>query len=368
MSIYLIAGMIPGILILITDFLLLADWLFKPPEQKMEGETFPFLSILVAARNEENIIGECVAHLLQLDYPEDHMEILIGDDRSTDGTWEILSEIQKSNPLVKIFSIRDNLKNTGGKSNVLAQLAHKARGDYYLITDADTMVPPNWPKGLLTGFKQNNQAGIVTAVTSIRSNNTFHHLQNTEWLNAFGMLKTINDYGIPVTAIGNNMMINKAVYWETGGYENIGFSLVEDFQLTRKVLRLGYMLEIMVNDQVKAISMPAKNLRNLLQQRKRWMYGVIKIPFIPKAILFLRALTLPIFVFLLTESWKLACLFMFVKIIAGMYFNFSLFKKTKTPFSWWHFLLYELYAGMVVLLTLIYFLIPVKVHWKGRKY
>ncbi|MFQ5893810.1 MAG: glycosyltransferase, partial [Nitrospinota bacterium] len=56
----------------------------------MEPRTSPFVSIIIPALNEEGTIGECLASLLNMDYPAEGREILVVDNGSTDRTAEIV--------------------------------------------------------------------------------------------------------------------------------------------------------------------------------------------------------------------------------------------------------------------------------------
>src|SRR5262245_17412696 len=58
------------------------------------ADAWPFVSIIVPARNEERNIGECVASLLAQDYPR--FEVIVVDDASTDATPRILAELQQA--------------------------------------------------------------------------------------------------------------------------------------------------------------------------------------------------------------------------------------------------------------------------------
>ena len=56
----------------------------------------PFVSIIVAAHNEAKNIAVCLDSLLNQDYPEEKMEIIIVDDRSTDDTASIVKEYEQN--------------------------------------------------------------------------------------------------------------------------------------------------------------------------------------------------------------------------------------------------------------------------------
>ncbi|MCJ7580048.1 MAG: glycosyltransferase [Candidatus Aminicenantes bacterium] len=105
---------------------------------------FPFVTIVVPARNEERNITFCLESLLALDYPR--FEIFVVDDHSTDRTAEIVREIiehRTSRPAVRLFLLGDD-PNEGGvewvcrKSHALWHGSQRAQGEWILFVDADT--------------------------------------------------------------------------------------------------------------------------------------------------------------------------------------------------------------------------------------
>src|SRR5258706_14073318 len=66
-----------------------------------EPSEYPFVSVIIAARNEENNIAACIESLLRVDYPADKLEVLLVNDRSTDKTKEIMQSYSKDNSLLK---------------------------------------------------------------------------------------------------------------------------------------------------------------------------------------------------------------------------------------------------------------------------
>ena len=299
-------------IILAADLTLIIGWIGNFRSYHFEHSTYPQISILVAARNEENNIEACLRALLAVDYPKEKMEILVGNDDSTDNTLPLANALAKEDKRIKIFNIKTTLGMARGKANVLAHLANQARGEFYFISDADTMVQQNWVKHLLCGVHQN--VGMISGVTVVAGESLWARLQNMEWLNAFGMLKVITDLNVPVTGIGNNMMITREAYEKVGGYENIPFSIVEDFQLTRAMLQAEFRVINLVNAQVMATTKAVTKLKGIFNQRKRWMHGALKIPVILKLILMAQALAMPVCLTLFFYDFALAVSFLLVKI------------------------------------------------------
>lgn len=63
----------------------------------------PFVSIIIPCRNEERFIKKCLLSIIKNDYPKDRLEILVVDGRSEDKTREIVKEVMKNNPYIKVL-------------------------------------------------------------------------------------------------------------------------------------------------------------------------------------------------------------------------------------------------------------------------
>ena len=70
---------------------------------------FPFISIIIAARNEENNIGGCIHSILNQTYPATNFEIIVTDDHSTDNTVSIIKSFQKEN--ITVLHLADFIEN-----------------------------------------------------------------------------------------------------------------------------------------------------------------------------------------------------------------------------------------------------------------
>ncbi len=140
----------------------------------------PKVSILVAARNEAHTILRCLRSLDGLDFPKDQVEILIGNDQSTDATENLVLEFIADKPQFRYLSIQSQLPNLFGKTNVLAQVAQVARGEYFFFCDADISVHPAWVASMLALFTP--KVGVVVGVTRMTPTGAFAAMQSLEWL------------------------------------------------------------------------------------------------------------------------------------------------------------------------------------------
>jgi len=97
----------------------------------------PFVTIVMAAYDEEKLIAGKLRNCLELDYPSDRVEILVGSDSSTDGTDDIVKSFTDS----RVRLIRHEPQS--GKVAVQNRLLREARGDVILMTDVDCLLTPS---------------------------------------------------------------------------------------------------------------------------------------------------------------------------------------------------------------------------------
>lgn len=121
-------------------------------------EELPFLSVLIAAFNEEKIIAKKIATTLNTTYPKDKFEIIIGSDCSSDRTADIVSQLGRDNSNIKLVDFN---KRTG-KSGVMNRLVEEAKGDFLVLSDVKAFFLKDTLYLLMRHFKD-ERIGIVGA-------------------------------------------------------------------------------------------------------------------------------------------------------------------------------------------------------------
>ena len=330
---------------------------------------YPKITIWIAARNEENNILNCLKSIENLDYPTESLQILIGNDNSTDNTFLVIYEFIKDKLQFQLIDIQSVINNQRGKANVLANLYEHSTGEYFLICDADITVNPNWLKGMIANFEKDSSIGHQVGITSIKGNLIWHHFQSIDWLHALTLLKISADLKIPLTGLGNNSAVTRKAYEATGGYAKIPFSITEDFALFHEVVKKGFGFKNTINQEVFNQTLPITTLKEFLHQRKRWMVGALQCPWWIVSLLFLQALFLPILVIIgFVFSWKLAGIIWLIKWLNQTITVLPTIIKLKEFHLIKHLFLYEFYANWWQMTMIFFYYSPVKVVWKGRIY
>jgi 1,2-diacylglycerol 3-beta-glucosyltransferase len=101
-------------------------------------EDCPFVSLVVAAKDEEAVIQSLVQKLCSISYPPDRYELWVVDDNSGDRTPQILAELAQTHP--QLHWMRRAAGSTGGKSGALNQILPLMKGDLIGVFDADAQV------------------------------------------------------------------------------------------------------------------------------------------------------------------------------------------------------------------------------------
>jgi cellulose synthase/poly-beta-1,6-N-acetylglucosamine synthase-like glycosyltransferase len=313
------------------------------------------------------LILRSLQSIAALDYPKDKLQILIGDDLSQDNTVPIIQAFIDNKSNFYLVPILDNLGKGRGKANVLAQLAHLAKGEYYFITDVDVKLPTQWIKGLLKEFTP--QVGIASGTTLCEKGDAFSTLQAIDWLHFMGYIKSFANVGIGCTAVGNNMAVRAEAYWQTGGFEHLDFSITEDYKLFQEVTKKGWEWRTTLQPETVGKAWAISSVWEMLHQRKRWLIGAAELPNNWKALIGLYGLFVPALIVLFYFNWQWALLVWLFKWLIQIGFIQILCKKVKVPFfSLVSLVQYEFYVIANTTITAIFYLLPFKTKWKRRKY
>lgn len=132
----------------------------RPPRKK---PVEPFLSLLVAAYNEADVIADKVRNALDVDYPADRLEIAIASDGSKDRTAALAREAAAGDPRVCVFEYPVNR----GKIVVLNETVPQLRGEILALSDASSMLAPDALRQLVAHFADPD-VGAVSGVYKVR--------------------------------------------------------------------------------------------------------------------------------------------------------------------------------------------------------
>ncbi|MBI5402411.1 MAG: glycosyltransferase [Ignavibacteriae bacterium] len=328
------------------------------------------ISVIVAARNEENIISNCIESLKNLHYEKSLLEIFLVNDKSTDRTKEIMLESTKGYPeFIVLDSDNTETKNLKGKANAIDSAVKSASGDIILMTDADCNVPPGWVKETVKYFLGNVE--MVCGFTKINyKNSMFAKLQALDWIYLQALASCSSGIGSILSCIGNNLTFSKKVYNEIGGYSSINFSVTEDLALMRRINSDSkYKVIYPVNPECAVLTEECKTVKELYNQKKRWFKGGLGINFLGWILGFdMYAVNLMLVAGLFFLNPLMYLLLIFIKFISELMIMIPVHNKLKFKGVFTLFPIFQLYFAAYGLLLPLTFLLGTKISWKERKH
>lgn len=335
---------------------------------KIKEEDFPAATIIVAARNEEENILRCLDSLDKLIYPENKLEIILVDDRSTDKTSEIIDNFIYGKEKFRKIITKKEIGKLKGKTNALANALEIAKGEIILTTDADCEVNPKWVYTTASYYQPD--IAIVNGFTTQKAQNGFSGMQAIDFIYLLTVASGTINLGNPISCIGNNMSYRKKAYEEVGGYENLPFSVTEDFNLLNAINKLKkYKIIYPLTSETLITSLPCENLKELYHQKKRWTVGGLGVPlsgYIIMAYGFFTNLCILLTPLFFSAAWLYLAFF---KIIIDFFLMYFIHKDLKIVKNLKYFFYFEIYYTLyVVLIPFILTFFNHKVVWKGREY
>lgn len=338
----------------------------------------PKLSVIIPIRNERRHILNLLNDLEKQTYPRQSFEVIVIDDQSEDGGFELIREHERLYGFsLRLFRLEGDASPTlSTKKKAITLGVNNATGDFILTTDGDCRVQPRWLEimaGAVVGQNLNFGAGMVT-FTSEKT--LFERLQTLEFASLTGVGAASLRLGFPNMCNAANMIFRKSVFLKAGGYSGMEHIISGDDEFLLQKFhdhdrrKVGFIK----NNKATVYTTPQESLAAFYSQRKRWAskWKLRKDK---------KTAALALFIFAYHASLLIAA----TNVIAGAYplliFSLQFLAKTLTEFAFliniFNFLGKVMNAGLFILLQLLYPFYAVIMgiaanfggyRWKGRKY
>lgn len=188
---------------------------------------WPSVSLVVAAHDEAECIGEKLENSLALDYPAERLEVLIGSDGSTDGTDGIVRA--HPDPRVQLSTAP-----RAGKTGVLNRCIPAARGEVVVLSDANTRIDPGALKALVRHF-QDPEVGAVCGRLQLYNPTRAEYEESAYWRYESWLKALEGAQGAVVGANGGLYAIRRALFTRLPPA-----TIVDDFVIPLRLLDHGY--------------------------------------------------------------------------------------------------------------------------------
>jgi len=231
-------------------------------------ESYPFVSIIVPAYNEAEVIQSSLSSLLELRYP--YYEIIAVDDGSTDGTFERMKEFEGNHYGVRVSVYR---KENSGKAETLNYGIRRSKAPIVVCMDSDSRLTADALRYAIAHFKDPHVGAVAGNVKVINRHNIWTKLQALEYIEGLNIVRNAQAYFRSVNVIpGPIGIFRRKAIEATGGYDSDTFA--EDFDMTVKILAEGWKIDY--EPKAVAYTEAPEELLDIIQQRYRWSRGILQ--------------------------------------------------------------------------------------------
>lgn len=227
------------------------------------------VSVVVAARNEEENIRGCLDALAKQDYP--NFEVIVVDDRSHDNTAGIVNSFAMPERSLRLIRVSRNDSGLSGKQNALDTGIRESRGEIVFCTDADCRPLAQWISRTAGWLAQGKADFAFGRTRLVAGTSLLHKFQATGLDLLFGIALALHRLGLPGSCMGNNIAFRRDKYMEMGGQKALGYQAAEDFAMMARFRRMGFRIAAVGESLVETLA--EVSVITYLRQQLRWLCG-----------------------------------------------------------------------------------------------
>ncbi|MBS1262430.1 MAG: hypothetical protein MAG453_01781 [Calditrichaeota bacterium] len=252
------------------------------------------VTVVVCARDEEDVLMECLFSLSDQTYPRELYSLLLVNHLSKDRTGELM-ELFAADARVpaRVIHIREEDGELRGKVQALDTALRHVDTEFVLLTDADCTVPETWIERMMAGFHED--VAVVNSQVSVEDPhrpNSFlarmQHVLNRLFLALSAGYSTLQlpadqyhprlrpfrlllKHLRPSFNMGNNQGLRMSTYREIGGFRTVGPTLIEDVALVNRMIReTDKRIAVLIDPEAVVTTRPSRSFREFWRQTRRW--------------------------------------------------------------------------------------------------
>lgn len=211
------------------------------------GDACPAVSLIVPCRDEADHIHRALSTLLAIDY--DRLEIIVVDDRSTDGTTEQLHALAATHRNLVVLRVDELPEGWLGKCHALHLGASRAAGEWLLFADADVSQDPLLLKRAVR-FATRHRLKLLSLLPRNESPSLMMRTLMTVLYHVtivtmgYWMRRRDGRQTFDGVAAGAFCLVDKTVYERAGGHAALRLAVVDDLSLGALIRRQGVRTEL----------------------------------------------------------------------------------------------------------------------------
>ena len=229
----------------------------------------PFLSVIIAAHNEEKNIAKLLTALSAQSLSGENFEVILACDRCSDATIPIAEQHRAVLPNLQIIAIADVPQGVSPKKYALQQAVAKASSPYFVFLDADVLPGSNHLK-TFQSFFQSGYDVVVSLMRFREPKNIWQAFLVFEKWVSWCIAGASIGHGKPIISYGGNWGYTRPAFEKVGGFREIFSSLSgDDDLLLQKFGKAGLSIAFCTNPEGWVEMDFPSSLKHFLRQRRR---------------------------------------------------------------------------------------------------
>lgn len=228
------------------------------------------VSVIMAAHNEAEVIGDVLEALSGTDYPTDRFEIIVAADRCTDGTAQVVRDIAaRRSANLKLIEISDVPPGISPKKFALQRAIATAQFSHLILMDSDCLPGPNY----LNVFNAYLSAGneLVVNIPKLKlTASALHRYLLPERLLTWSIAAAGIGHRRPFLAFGGSWGYTRSLLERAGGFSKIRSALSgDDDLLVHRMGKLQPPMAVCLEPDGWVFTQAPQTIRQFILQRRR---------------------------------------------------------------------------------------------------
>lgn len=232
-----------------------------------------FMSIVIAARNEEENIAVCLEDLCKQDYQSGNFEIIVVDDHSTDHTSLEVQRFKQRNANISLLNLAEQPSSASGKKAAVTAGVEQARGELIITTDADCRFSCGWLSCIVEYYSQHHPKMISAPVAFMPQNFVGGKFMELEFISlvtagagALGLKK-------PLMCNGANLVFRRDIFLELKPFQEAEKWASGDDMFLMQTIRKKYgshAIHFLKSSGAIVQTKAPAGVKEFIMQRIRW--------------------------------------------------------------------------------------------------
>ena len=251
-------------------------WFVRLPYFRVDKNYFPknTFSIVIPARDEEDVIEKCVLSVLQNDYPAELFEVIVVDDFSTDNTAAIVQRMQQQFSNLKLLQLKDFVQqqqNSYKKKSIETAISFSSF-EWIITTDADCETRKKWLRRVDACIQVRSPVFLAAPVKFSNNGSFISIFQCLDFMSLQGITAASVSAGFLSMCNGANLAYKKETFYAVNGFKGIdNIASGDDMLLMHKIKKaFPGKAHYLFSKEAIVTTQPMHDIKSFINQRIRW--------------------------------------------------------------------------------------------------